>query len=176
MEQQQLLDQLNTYMLFDEITSISAKDIIQFLLIKNYQKMDSNIIVNSPGGECQQGFSIINFMKSCNIDISTICVGSVCSMGTAIAIAGTKGQRIITKNTDYMVHTFSGWATGNSHDLLVHANQNKKMYNKLLKHYQKYTKLSEKQVKDIVLGHTDRYLTPKECLKYGFVDEVREYI
>ena len=36
MEQQQLLDQLNTYMLFDEITSISAKDIIQFILIKNW--------------------------------------------------------------------------------------------------------------------------------------------
>ena len=167
---------IGIYTFFEEVTPASAKDLVNFIIQCSYTQMDIELVINSGGGSCSDGFAIINFMKMAKIDIATICVGDVCSMATAIAIAGTKGKRIIAKNTNYMVHTFSSYHMGNSHDLLVNTKQNKVIYNRLLDHYMKHTNMSKKQVKDICLGYTDNYLTPKECLKYGFVDEIREYV
>ena len=36
--------------------------------------------------------------------------------------------------------------------------------------------MSKKQIMDVLFSPSDRYLTPAECLKYGLVDRVVEYI
>jgi hypothetical protein len=43
-----------------------------------------------------------------------------------------------------------------------------------IRHLRHHTKMSEKLIRDTVLGPSDAFLTAEECLKYGICDEIRD--
>ncbi|MBN1356006.1 ATP-dependent Clp protease proteolytic subunit [bacterium] len=57
------------------------------------------MLINSGGGSCQAGFSIIDMMEWSRILICTAGFGIVGSMATLIFIAGEKGRRVIKPGT-----------------------------------------------------------------------------
>lgn len=165
---------LGQYLLFDEISQSSAKEACTFLLKANTLNIDTNIFINSPGGSCTAGFAIVDFMEASRVKVNTRAIGQICSMGFVIFIAGQKGNRIMSPNTTIMSHTFTGGAWGKSHELFARNEHFKELHQRIIAHYLKHTTCTKKQIKEMFLGATDLYLTPKECLKYGICDKVAD--
>jgi ATP-dependent Clp protease protease subunit len=163
-------------MLYDEVNEISAQRVCDFLL-KASMVMDDDtrltLFINTPGGSVTDGWSIVDTMELSRIPIRTVGIGSVISMGVPIFIAGTKGERIMTPNANVMAHTFAGYLYGKSHELIAARKFHDRLERQFLEHFKRHTQMTEKQIKDIMIGTTDSWLEPKECLKYGICDEIR---
>lgn len=160
-------------MLFDEINTFVAKDVCEFILKANMLFEDNiTLFVNSPGGICTDGFAIIDFMNASRIPIATRAVGEIASMGVSIFVSGSPGMRTMAPNTAVMTHQFSGGMYGKAHELLSVNKYHEKLHNIFVAHFVKNTKLTAKQVNDILLGPSDKYLDAKECLKYGICDRI----
>ena len=50
------------------------------------------------------GMSIYDTMKFIKPDVSTICMGQACSMGSFLLTAGAKGKRFCLPNSRVMIH------------------------------------------------------------------------
>ncbi|MEY2866039.1 MAG: ATP-dependent Clp endopeptidase proteolytic subunit ClpP, partial [Pseudomonadota bacterium] len=74
-----------------------------FLEADNPEK-DISLYINSPGGVVTAGLAIYDTMRFIKPDVSTICVGQACSMGSFLLAAGTKGKRYILPNSRVMIH------------------------------------------------------------------------
>ena len=173
------LNTLGAHLLFGEINTASVYPAINFIIKSNYifnAETTLTMLVNSPGGSVSDGFALIDVMGTSRVDIATVGIGQVASMGVLIVSAGTKGKRVITKNTEIMAHQFSTMVYGKYHELVASQKYHEKLEKTFIKHFLRHTKMSEKQIKDIMFSPTDRWLTPKEAKKYGICDEVREYI
>src|SRR5574343_18032 len=104
------LNTLGTHLLFGEIGTASAYSAINFIIKFNLiydNGTNLTLMVNSPGGSVSDGFALIVVMETSRLDISTVGIGQVASMGVLVVSAGTKGKRIVTKNTEIMAHQFS---------------------------------------------------------------------
>ena len=173
------LNTLGAHLLFGEINTASVYPAINFIIKSNYifnAETTLTMLVNSPGGSVSDGFALIDVMGTSRVDIATVGLGQVASMGVLIVSAGTKGKRVITKNTEIMAHQFSTMVYGKYHELVASQKYHEKLEKTFIKHFLRHTKMTEKQIKDIMFSPTDRWLTPKEAKKYGICDEIREYI
>lgn len=173
------LNTLGTHLLFGEIGTASAYSAINFIIKSNLiydNGTNLTLMVNSPGGSVSDGFALIDVMETSRLDISTVGIGQVASMGVLVVSAGTKGKRIVTKNTEIMAHQFSTMIYGKYHELIASQKYHERLEKMFIKHFLKHTTMSEKQVRDIMFSPTDRWLTPAEAKKYGICDEVREHM
>ena len=94
------------------------------------------------------------------------------SMGVLILAAGTKGKRIMTRNTTVMAHQFTGGNYAKFHELMENYKADVYMKNQFMQHFLRHTSMSEKQINDVLFGASDRYLSPTECKKFGIIDTV----
>jgi ATP-dependent Clp protease protease subunit len=170
------LQSMGAYMLFEEVNNVSALKVCDFIiranmLIKN-PETTLTLFVNTPGGSVFDGWSIVDVMGTSRLGIQTVGMGKIISMGVPIFVAGTKGKRILTPNSTIMAHTFSAGLYGKSHELIAARKVHDRIDQQFVQHFVRNTKMTEKQVRDILIGTTDTWLEPKECLKYGICDEI----
>lgn len=167
------LGSLGCHLIYGEIDQSSAKDTCEFILKSNLMGAEqATIFLNSEGGNCTDGFAIIDCMEASRIPVHTIAIGMSMSMGVLIMSAGNKGTRTITKNTEVMAHQFSGYFEGKQHELLATQKSLVLLEERFYKHFLTHSKMTQKQIKDVLFAPSDRYLTPAECKKYGLVDKV----
>ncbi len=173
------LQTLGSHLLFGEIDEMTSYRTIEFI-IKSNMILDSNIpltmFINSQGGSVSDGFAIIDCMKTSRLKIQTVSTGLIASMGVLLAAAGTKGMRIMTKNTEVMAHQFSGYLFGKRHELVAAQKSHDRLERQFIKFFLDNTKMDENQIRDILFSPSDRWLTPKECLKFGIIDSISEYL
>ena len=93
-----------------------------FLEAENPEK-DISLYINSPGGVVTAGLAIYDTMRFIKPDVSTICVGQACSMGSFLLAAGAKGKRYILPNSRVMIHQPSGGAQGQATDIAIQAKE-----------------------------------------------------
>lgn len=74
-----------------------------FLEAENPEK-DIHLYINSPGGVITAGMSIYDTMQFIKPDVSTICMGQACSMGSFLLAAGAQGKRFCLPNSRVMIH------------------------------------------------------------------------
>ena len=60
---------------------------------------DISLYLNTPGGEVNAGWAIMDTMQYIKPDVSTIGMGLVASMGSVLLAAGKKGKRFVLPNT-----------------------------------------------------------------------------
>ena len=171
------LESLGGHMLFGEIDSDMSKAASAFIIKGNYMFPKQEVLtifLNTPGGSCSDAFALIDVMESSRMKISTVSVGLIASMGVLIACAGSKGHRVVTKNTEIMAHQFSTEMGGKLHELVA-ATEAMRQYEALfLRHFLKHTTMTERQIRDVLFSPSDRWLTPGEFKKYGLCDSVVE--
>lgn len=170
------LTSVGAHLLFTEVNEISAMMAVDFILKANMvlpPDFPLTLFVNTPGGECSQGFAIINAMQMSRLPIATVGIGEVASMGMLILSAGTKGMRSVTEETFLMSHQFSAGVFGKQHELIAARKVHKRLENLFVRHFLRHSTMSEKQIREILLGPSDCWLTPKECIKYGIIDEIK---
>lgn len=142
----------------------------QLLYLSSLGEDDITIYVNSPGGEVYSGMAIIDTMNFIGNDVSTICTGMAASMGAVILSAGEKGKRGALPHSRVMIHQPLGGARGQASDILIEAEQIKLVKEELC------GMLAENsgQPLEKVIADCDRdhWLTSKEALEYGLIDNI----
>lgn len=171
------LGNLGTHLLFDEINEVSAKTCAEFIIKSNlvFNDRTLTLFINSEGGGVADGFSIIDVMNTSRLPIRTVGIGMIASMGLLILCAGTRGERVITKNTEIMAHQFSAFMGGKHHELMAVQKSYIRLQNQFIKHFKLHSKMTEKQIQSILFAPSDMYLEPHELLKFGLVDHVVDY-
>lgn len=170
------LSSVGAHLIFTDINQRSAQRAVEFMLKANMVMEDDfplTLFLNTPGGECSSGHAIINVMEMSRLPISTVGIGEVASMGVSILAAGTKGLRYATHNTVIMSHQYSGGFGGKHHELIASRVIQDRLHEMFIQHFVRHTKMSVKQVNEILMGPSDKYLTPDECVKYGIIDHVK---
>lgn len=167
------LDSLGVHLLFGEVDNWVIKDAVTFVLKANLLLQDDiTIVLNTVGGDVAEGFGLIDVMEASRLNIRTVGMGNIISMGMLIICAGTPGKRVMMKNTTAMAHQFNSYATGKFHELIAQNESNLYTKEQFIIHFQKHTKMTKKQIEDIMFGKSDKYLSPAECKKYGLIDKI----
>ncbi|MFC3394794.1 ATP-dependent Clp endopeptidase proteolytic subunit ClpP [Brenneria rubrifaciens] len=140
-----------------------------FLEAENPEK-DIFLYINSPGGVITAGMSIYDTMQFIKPDVSTICMGQACSMGSFLLAAGAKGKRICLPNSRVMIHQPLGGFQGQATDIEIHAKEILKVKARMNELLAKHTG----QPIDVIERDTerDRFLSANEAVDYGLVDSV----
>nr|WP_113864769.1 MULTISPECIES: ATP-dependent Clp endopeptidase proteolytic subunit ClpP [Brenneria]MCV9877784.1 ATP-dependent Clp endopeptidase proteolytic subunit ClpP [Brenneria izbisi]MCV9881652.1 ATP-dependent Clp endopeptidase proteolytic subunit ClpP [Brenneria izbisi]NMN92351.1 ATP-dependent Clp protease proteolytic subunit ClpP [Brenneria salicis ATCC 15712 = DSM 30166]RBP67691.1 ATP-dependent Clp protease proteolytic subunit ClpP [Brenneria salicis ATCC 15712 = DSM 30166]RLM32338.1 ATP-dependent Cl len=140
-----------------------------FLEAENPEK-DIFLYINSPGGVITAGMSIYDTMQFIKPDVSTICMGQACSMGSFLLAAGAKGKRICLPNSRVMIHQPLGGFQGQATDIEIHAKEILKVKARMNELLAKHTGQSI----DVIERDTerDRFLSANEAVDYGLVDSV----
>ncbi|SMF29489.1 ATP-dependent Clp protease, protease subunit [Alteromonadaceae bacterium Bs31] len=140
-----------------------------FLEAENPDK-DIHLYINSPGGSVTAGMSIYDTMQFIKPDVSTMCIGQACSMGSFLLAAGAHGKRYCLPNARTMIHQPSGGAQGQASDIHIHAQEILKIRERLNEIMAKHTGKSVDEVaKDT---ERDNFMSADESKAYGLIDEV----
>lgn len=170
------LASIGTYMLFEEIEAETIKPACEFIIKANYvfdKDMKLTMMINSPGGNAYDGFALIDTMDTSRLTIRTVGIGMIASMGAMIFTAGSPGQRVMTNNSFMMLHQHSGYNEGKYHEFVAYREHEDDLNRRFIDHLIKRSKLKEKQIRDIFLGKSDKWITPKEALRFGLCDIVK---
>ncbi len=140
-----------------------------FLEAENPDK-DIHLYINSPGGVVTAGMAMYDTMNFIKPDVSTICIGQACSMGSFLLSAGAKGKRYALANSRVMIHQPLGGFRGQASDIEIHAKEIielKAKLNRLLAEHsgQPFEKLVEDTDRD-------NFMSAEEAKEYGLIDEV----
>ena len=131
------------------------------------------LIINSPGGSCPAGFSIIDIMEWSRIPIYTTGIGMIASMGLLVFMTGEKGHRVITPRTSILSHRFSAFNFGNHSQLIASRKEEDLEHERILQHYLTYSNLTDKnELEKHLLRDVDTWLTPEEAVSYGLADVI----
>lgn len=140
-----------------------------FLEADNPEK-DISLYINSPGGVVTAGLAIYDTMRFIKPDVSTICVGQACSMGSFLLAAGAKGKRYILPNSRVMIHQPSGGTQGQATDIAIQAKEILYLRERLNAELAANTgQPIEKIERDV---ERDYFMAAEEAKAYGVVDFV----
>jgi len=159
----------------EEVTDISANLIVAQLLFLESEdaNKDIHLYINSPGGSVVAGMAIYDTMQYIKCDVSTICMGMAASMGAFLLAGGKKGKRYALPNSEIMIHQPSGGARGQATEIQIAAEQilkSKKKLNEMLS-------ANTGKPLEVIERDTERdfYMSAKEALEYGIIDNVIEH-
>lgn len=154
----------------DHVASVICAQML-FLESESPSK-DISFYINSPGGVVTSGMSIYDTMQYIKCDVSTVCVGQACSMGSLLLTGGAAGKRYILPHARVMVHQPLGGARGQATDILIHAEEIRKLRETL---YQVYVKHTGKPMEVIERAlERDNFMSAAESKAFGLVDHVVE--
>ena len=140
-----------------------------FLEADNPEK-DISLYINSPGGVVTAGLAIYDTMRFIKPDVSTICVGQACSMGSFLLAAGTKGKRYILPNSRVMIHQPSGGTQGQASDMAIQAKEILYLRSRLNAELAANTGQAIEKIELDV--ERDYFMAAEEAKAYGVVDAV----
>ncbi len=131
---------------------------------------DIYFYINSPGGSVTAGLAIYDTMEYVKPQISTVCLGQAASMGALLLACGAKGKRYALPHSRIMVHQPLGGFQGSATDVEIQAREILRMREDLNAILMKHTGQTLKKIEK----DTDRdlFMTGKQALEYGIVDEV----
>ena len=171
------LQSIGAYMLFRGVDEDSAQDLCEFIIKSNYvlpQDQPLTLLINSPGGGVYDGFGIIDLMECSRLKIQTVAIGVVASMAALIFTAGTKGMRTMSKNSFIMTHQFYNWFEGRYHEFVASRAHEDELQQRFIQHFVRHSKMTAKQVEDVLLSSADRWINAKDVLKYGLCDRIQD--
>ena len=142
-----------------------------FLEAENPKK-DIYLYINSPGGLVTAGLGIYDTMQYVKPEVSTLCIGQACSMGSFLLSAGQKGKRFSLPNSRIMVHQPSSGFQGQATDIEIHANEVLSLKKRLNEIYSKHTGKSVDDIKKAL--ERDNFMTAENAKSFGLIDQVVE--
>ncbi|MEO8746989.1 MAG: ATP-dependent Clp endopeptidase proteolytic subunit ClpP [Rhodanobacter sp.] len=158
--------------LVGEVNDSVANLIVAQLLFLESENPDKDIqfYINSPGGAVTAGLAIYDTMQFIKPDVSTMCIGQACSMGSLLLTAGAKGKRFSLANSRVMIHQPSGGAQGQATDIEIQAREILYLRKRLNQLYVDHTGQPLERIE--VDLERDRFMNATEAKAYGLIDEV----
>ncbi|MHB1273205.1 MAG: ATP-dependent Clp endopeptidase proteolytic subunit ClpP [Rhodanobacter sp.] len=152
----------------DQVANLLVAQLL-FLESENPDK-DIHFYINSPGGAVTAGLAIYDTMQFIKPDVSTMCIGQACSMGSLLLMAGAKGKRFSLPNSRIMIHQPSGGTQGQATDIEIQAREILYMRQRLNQIYVDHTGQSIEKIE--LDMERDRFMNPIDAKVYGLIDEV----
>ena len=152
----------------DNVASLITAQLL-FLESENPKK-EIYLYINSPGGLVTAGLGIYDTMQYIKPDVSTLCIGQACSMGSFLLTAGAKGKRFSLPNSRIMVHQPSAGFQGQATDIEIHAKEVLSLKKRLNEIYSKHTGQSVDEIK--LALERDNFMTAENAKSFGLIDKV----
>lgn len=158
--------------LLGEINTSSAMNVVMRLLHLQNSKpgVDIHLYINSPGGSVDDTLAMIDTMNHISSEVSTYCIGKAMSGGALTLAAGQKGKRYCLPHAKVMIHQPYGGLYGQATDVEIQAEEilkTKDQLNEMLAGFS-----GQDAAKVAADSERDHFLSAKEALEYGLVDEV----
>lgn len=172
------LDDRGFYFFFNDVNMDTSVDLVQWILEQNLKTENTpevlTLVINSPGGDVNSAFAIIDTMKGSTIPVRTIGLGMIASCGLMMFISGEKGQRILTPNTSILSHQYTWASWGKQHELYAVRKEQDLTTDRIVNLYKKCTGLPDKKIKEVLLPPHDVWLSASEAKNLGLCDEIKE--
>lgn len=150
---------------------MSSIVIAQLLFLSSVDKTtDITLYVDSPGGSVKSGLTIVDVMNYIPCDIATVNTGMSASMGSVLLSSGTKGKRASLLHAKVMTHQVSHGTSGVIEDTRIGQIEAEKYNFILFKMLAKNCGKTLDQMLDS--SRRDNWLTSKEALEFGLIDEI----
>lgn len=137
-------------------------------------KADIQLYINSPGGSVSAGLGIYDTMQFVTCDVATYCIGQAASMGAVLLAAGADGKRHALPNARIMIHQPLAGMEGTAEDIMIHANEFKKVKQRLNEILLKHTGQPLEKIEQDT--DRDRFMTAAEAAEYHLIDKVIEHM
>ena len=132
--------------------------------------------ISSDGGYAYVLIQLVELMelaKRRGITVRTIVTSHAYSCGSLLAVAGTKGERYISRYAEHLAHygQFDGYRKSTPLQVERQAEQSKRWTKTILEHYKRYCDIPnlEEQLKD------DAFWIPADkAIKWGLADKYTE--
>ena len=142
---------------------VNIKD-INNQLINNIEADTLRVHINSMGGDVYEGFAIHDILRATGKKIITQGEGLVASIATVIFLAGD--ERLLTDNTEFMIHNPWGFTGGDAEDVQKYADQLKTMEDKIINFYADKTGGNTADIKAMM--DEDTFMTSDTAIEKGF--------
>lgn len=135
-----------------------------------------DVAINSPGGDLDTYKSIATMFalaKSRGAIVRTNNIGMAASAASMLAVQGTPGYRVMSDTAYNFVHYgFQVSTGGREKELAIAVKHSKRNHNQVFSIYEKYTKITEKELKTYLSVENSGQLFAKECLRKNICDWV----
>jgi ATP-dependent Clp protease, protease subunit len=126
--------------------------------------------INSPGGVVTSGLAIYDTMQFIKSPVATLCLGTACSMGSFLLMAGAAGRRVALPNVRILLHQPSGGYQGQVTDVVRHAEESQKLKARLNRLYAFHCGRSLEEVERTL--DRDYFMDAEDARDWGLVDHV----
>ena len=165
----------SVFFLTGEISEENVSDCIRWITYENLSGTEDKLLtiyINSYGGDLYQAFALIDMMRNSRYPIRTIGIGAVMSAAFLIFASGSRGERIIARNTGLMCHQYSEEVEGKHHDLKASLREGENSNRKMLEILVNTTGLTTARVRSKLLKATDVFLTAQEAVDLNVADHI----
>jgi ATP-dependent Clp protease protease subunit len=131
---------------------------------------DISLYLNTPGGEVNAGWAIMDTMQYIKSPVSTIGMGLVASMGSVLLAAGARGKRFVLPNTEIMIHQPSSGTQGKVTDMEIYMAEMQRVKKIFVKQMAEFTGRKEKEVFDAM--ERDNWMDADAAKKFGLIDDI----
>jgi ATP-dependent Clp protease protease subunit len=152
----------------DNIANVIIAQML-FLEAEDPEK-DISLYINSPGGIISSGMAIYDTMRFIKNDVVTICIGQAASMAAILLASGSKGKRFSLPNSKVVIHQPMGGFEGQASDILIHAEEIKKIKEKTIRILAEHTGQKISKIETDI--ERDFIMDSQEALDYGIIDKV----
>ncbi len=142
---------------------VNIKD-INNQLTNNIEADTLRVHINSMGGDVYEGFAIHDILRATGKKIITQGEGLVASIATVIFLAGD--ERLLTDNTEFMIHNPWGFTGGDAEDVQKYADQLKTMEDKIINFYADKTGGNTADIKAMM--DEDTFMSSDTAIEKGF--------
>lgn len=163
-----------TILVSDVIDKKLAEKVITQLLLLEQEDPDKDIkmFINSPGGDADAGFAILDMIRFVKPKVKTICAGVAASAAVIILLGGQKENRFSLPNARILIHQPSTGVQGTAADIQIEASEILKCREKINKLIAAETGQDFKKVENDTKRNL--WMTAQESLKYGLISRIVE--
>ncbi|MDR1626929.1 MAG: ATP-dependent Clp protease proteolytic subunit [Spirochaetia bacterium] len=149
---------------------LAEKTIRGLLLLEAEGDAPIKIFIDSPGGDVDAGYAIIDMMKFVGPEVWTVGMGLVASAGALVLLGAPKGHRVGLPHSHYLIHQPLSGLRGVATDIEIHARELEKVRERINGFIADETgKPLDQVVKD-----TDRdfWMNAEDALAYGLLSGI----
>lgn len=152
-------------------TNMANTIVAQLLFLESENpNADISMYINSPGGEVNAGWAIMDTMQYIKPKVSTIGMGLVASMASVLLAAGEKGKRFVLPNTEVMIHQPSSGTQGQVTDMEISLRETQRVKKVVIEQMAEFTGRKQKEVFDAM--ERDNWMDAETAKKFGLIDDI----
>jgi ATP-dependent Clp protease protease subunit len=150
--------------------SLAEKTIRALLLLEADGEGPIKVFIDSPGGDVDAGYAIIDMMKFVKPEVWTVGMGLVASAGALILLGAPREHRVGLPHSHYLIHQPLSGLRGVATDIEIHARELEKVRERINRFIAEETGKPQEQV----VQDTDRdfWMNAEEARDYGLVSRI----